>query len=282
MRLGWIKSKVAYFGFAATAAAALVLSACGSSSSSASSSSNPYHLIHPGELIVGMDLEFKPEMYINSQGKPAGYDVAMLKALAKYMHVKLVIDNLTFTGLIPGLEAHKFDMLSVGLAATPQREKVVSFTRPYVPYQYVLAVPEDSNYPPEVSVFNSPSMTIAALQGSTDAQLVQSLFPKAHLLALPNDTSALLDVATHRANAAVVESYILGEFQKSNPNEVKNENMPTSVMPIYYGNYAVQKGNTAFVKFLNKWICMMQTSGQMAKIYEETEGVSSMPPMPPC
>ncbi len=49
-----------------------------------------------------MTLQFKPEMYLDN-GKPAGYDVELLKALAKAMGVKLKIKNLDFNGLIPGL-----------------------------------------------------------------------------------------------------------------------------------------------------------------------------------
>ena len=53
-------------------------------------------------------------------------------------------------------------------------------------------------------------------------------------------------------------------------------------LSIAYGSYAVQKGNTALVSYLNKFICGAQTSGQMAKAYESTEGASSLPKMPAC
>ena len=77
-----------------------------------------------------MTLQFKPQMYLDSKGKPAGYDVVLLKALAKKWGVKLDIKNLDFNGLIPGLVAKKFDMVSVGLSATPERRKSISFSRP--------------------------------------------------------------------------------------------------------------------------------------------------------
>ena len=69
----------------------------------------------PSTLVVGMDLEFKPQMYLQN-GKPAGYDVVLLNMLAKQLGVKLKIENLAFDGLIPGLQAKKFDMVSVGLS----------------------------------------------------------------------------------------------------------------------------------------------------------------------
>jgi ABC-type amino acid transport substrate-binding protein len=242
---------------------------------------NPYHLIHPGTLTVGMDLVFKPEMYLNAAGKPAGYDVVLLNQLAKSMHLSLKIVNLDFTGLIPGLEAGKFDVVSVGLSPTPAREKAVSFSRAYVPYALILAVPVNSKIPPVLSAWDSSKVTLTALEGSTDAQLAQKQFPKAHLETFSTDTAALLQVATHRADGAVVEDYLLAEFSKSNPNELKEEPFKKP-LEVQYGSYAVRKGNLALVAYLNAWICKEQKSGFLAAAYKSTEGVSNFPPMPAC
>lgn len=259
------------------------LAACGSSSgnSGGGSAANPYHLIHPGTLTVGMDLQFKPEMYLTSAGKPAGYDVVLLDKLASAMHVKLSIQNLDFNGLIPGLQAHKFDLVSVGLSPTPAREQAVSFSRAYVPYALILAVPANSAIPATISAWDSSGRTLTALQGSTDAQLAQKTFSKAKLQTFGDDTTALLQVATHRADGAVVEDYILSQYSKSNPGQLKQEPF-SKPLNVQYGSYAVFKGNTALVSYLNKWLCTEQTSGVLAAAYKSAEGVANFPPMPAC
>ena len=241
---------------------------------------NPYHLIHPGTLNVGMDASFKPEMYIKKTGKFAGYDVVLLHKLAKTMHVKLHIYNVAFTGQIPGLEAKKFDLISNGLSPTPARKKSVTFSRAYVPYELVLGVPVTSKIPATISAWNKPTRTITALEGSTDTQLAKKLFPKAHVIGYSGDTAAILQVATKRASAVMVESYLLGEFSKSNPDKVKVEKFKKP-LTIQYGSYAVHKGNKALVRYLNRWICKIQKSGFMAKAYRETES-APLPPMPKC
>jgi ABC-type amino acid transport substrate-binding protein len=242
---------------------------------------NPYHLAKPGTLTVGMDLQFKPEMYLTTSGKPAGYDVHLLKALAKAMHVKLKIDNLDFTGLIPGLQSKKFDLVSVGLTPTAIRKKAVSFSRSYVPYELVLAAAKNSTIAPTIAAWNTSGVTITALLGSTDASQVTTTFPSATLQTFPDDTTALLQMATGRADGAVVEDYILGQFNKANNNELATVALPAP-LSIAYGSYAVQKGNSKFVKYLNTFICKQQRSGSMAKLYENTEGATTLPKMPAC
>ena len=88
---------------------------------SASAGAPDLGLNKAGTLTVGMNLQFKPEMYLDEAGKPAGYDVDLLNKLAAELGVKLVIKNLDFNGLIPGLQAKKFDLVSVGLTATDER-----------------------------------------------------------------------------------------------------------------------------------------------------------------
>jgi len=250
-------------------------------SSANATASNPYHLITPGTLTVGMDLQFKPEMYTTAAGTPAGYDVQLVKALAAKMKVKLNIVNLAFAGLIPGLQAKKFDLVSVGLTPTAIRKKAVSFSRAYVPYELVLATTKKSTIAPTIAAWNTAGVTITSLQGSTDESLVKSDFPKATSDTFPDDTTALLQVSTGRANGAVVEDYILGQFNKANSNVLKQVTF-SKPLNIAYGSYAVQKGDTAFVRYLNTFICAEQTSGKMAKLYESTEGASSLPLMPAC
>ena len=89
---------IAKMACAGVIAAGALTAVSGSGAMAAASSSNPYDLITPGTLTVGMDLVFKPEMYLTPAGKPAGYDVALLDKLAAAMHLKLKIENLDFTG----------------------------------------------------------------------------------------------------------------------------------------------------------------------------------------
>lgn len=265
---------------ATLAAAALTAGAvAGTTASSSAASSNP-GLMTPGTLVVGMTLQFKPEMYLIGS-TPAGYDVDILHLLAKKLGAKLRIDNLAFTGLIPGLQAKKFDMVSVGLTNTPARAQVVSFTTPYVPYAQVLAVPtKDASTITSTGQLNKPSDVITALLSSTAQMEAQKLFPKAKIDALADQESDFNLVATGRANAIVVEDYLLSQYQKVNPGKLSKVKLPP--LDVQYGSYAVQHGNTALVSYLNKFLCTEQDNGTLAKLYEKDFGTPTFPGLPAC
>jgi ABC-type amino acid transport substrate-binding protein len=276
-------------------AVALVLAACGSdddngstaastSSTSAASDSGPATGLKPingGKLTVGMNLQFKPEMYLDN-GQPAGYDVDLLKKLVPDLGVALNIQNLDFNGLIPGLQAKKFDMVSVGLSATPERKKVVDFTRAYVPYALVLGVPtKDASSITSVDAVNASGKTVTALQGSTGEQLAKKLFPKAKVKGFPDQNAAFLEVATGRADAIVVEDYLLAQFQASNAGKLEKAAI-AKPLDVQYGSWAVPKGNDDFVKYLDTWLCKAQTDGTLEELYKKDFSVDEFPPMPDC
>ena len=273
VRAWWRAAVVA--GLVAAFAATIVAVAV-----AAPAAGNPYHLKSAGTLVVGMNLQYKPQMYLDAKGKPAGYDVVLLKSLAKEMKVQLKIENLDFNGLIPGLVAKKFDLVSVGLSPTPERKKAVSFSRAYVPYAQILAVKKTDKTPATKAAWNDSGKTITSLQGSTAEQLVAKEFPKAQSKSFPDQNAAFLQVATGRADAIVVENYLLAQFNKSNGNKLKEAPFKKP-LHVEYGAWAVQKGNTALVRHLNTFLCKTQKSGKLAKIYKATEG-APLPPMPHC
>jgi ABC-type amino acid transport substrate-binding protein len=273
------------FGVATATALALVATAVFATASQGASRSartdNPYNLITPGQLTVGMDLVQKPQFYLTPSGKPAGFDYTLLVKLAHDMGLKLNVKNLAFAGLIPGLQSKKFDIASDDLSNTPQRRQVVSFSGYYFPNQIILAVPTKSTTPATIAAWNDPSMTITGEEGSVDQFAVQKSFPKATFKGFPDNNGALLEVATGRAQASVVEVPLLTNFQAANPNELKALVFPNSVLPAYYGAWATQKGNTALDKYLSKWICTNMHNGFIPKVYKQFLG-TTMPAIPGC
>ncbi|HEY0187919.1 MAG TPA: transporter substrate-binding domain-containing protein [Cellulomonas sp.] len=267
-----------------------LLAACGGSSdagasatddSSATEASADLGLLTPGVLVVGMNLQFEPEMYLDENNEPAGYDVDLLNELADSLGLELQIQNLDFNGLISGLQAKQFDMVSVGLTATDERKEVVDFSRAYVPYTTVLAVAADDDTTATIDAYDTSSTIITALQGSSGEQLAQETFPNATVSGFADQNSALLEVSTGRAQGSVIEDYILAQYIAANPDQVKKADL-AEPLEIGYGSWAVQKGNSGLVTALDSFLCEQQTSGGLAELYEANFGVSvdEFPEMP--
>jgi ABC-type amino acid transport substrate-binding protein len=269
----------------ALAAAALVLSACGGGSAGSSGgdsgseapAADDMGLMTPGTLVVGMNLQYKPQMFLEGD-TPSGYDVDLLNALADEMGVELDIQNLDFNGLIPGLQSRQFDMVSVGLGATDERKEVIDFSRGYVPYATILGVRPGEELGSTLEDYDKEGVVITALQGSTGEQLVRDTFPNATVAGFPDQNAALLEVATGRADAVVVEDYILAEFDRSNPDQLTALDVDEP-LSLYYGAWGVQKDNPALVERLDAFLCQAQEDGLLEELYTKWMA-PTMPEMP--
>ena len=144
-------------------------------------------------------------MYLKN-GKPAGYDVELVNALAKAMGVKLEDPEPRLQRPDPGPRREEVRHgLGRPLAHARAQEGDRASAAPYVPYALILAVPDERHDAGDVSRRGTtPSKTITvARRARPREQLVQTMFPKAKLVVVPGpERRRSSQVATGRANAA--------------------------------------------------------------------------------
>ena len=133
-------------------------------------------------------------------------------------------------------------MISVGLVPRPPRLLQMYFTDSYVPYEQVLVAAADTDREPTIEAYNTAGTTITALQGATAADQVTTLFPEATLSEFPQQDAAFLEVASGRADAIVVESYLAERFIQANPDTLAIVPLDAPLQ-IEFGAYAIPLGD---------------------------------------
>ena len=81
--------------------------------------------------VVGTNAEYPPFEYVEN-GEIAGFDAEIIKEAAKRMGIEYKWLNTNFDGLIPALQTKKVDIVIAGMSVTPEREKAVNFSVPYL------------------------------------------------------------------------------------------------------------------------------------------------------
>ncbi len=236
------------------------------SSSESSSESKLDAIIASGELRVGTTLKFEPQMFVDDNGDPAGYDIDLVQQMADDLGVKLTVVDQEFEALIPGLISDQFDLISVGLVNTPERAKTVAFSSPYVPYRQVLVGKPGLAASTTIADLDQPGITITALTGSTSAALAKQQFPNATVTEL-DQQSALLEVSSGRADAIVVEEYLANPFVAENPGVSIINN--GEAFATQYGAYALQQGDQEWLNWVNNWIAYQTANGLLDAKYRE-------------
>jgi polar amino acid transport system substrate-binding protein len=267
-------------GGAALAAAGVALVACetgGSAGTGANTSSSESLLSKVqkrGTLNITTSLLYKPEFYKDSSGQPAGYDIDVLNMVAKDLNVKLnIIDVPDNAASIANVQSGKADLVSAGLVNTPKRALVLNFTKGYVPYTQILMVPVGGAT--SVDQLNQPGKKITALTASTAFFRAQLLFPKATVTPLAQD-QALLNVATGKADACLVEDYLAKPFIAQHKNvQMMNNGQGIATE---FGCWAVPAGDYLWWRWLDNWISYNIDNAQLPAMYTKTFGLAWVHP----
>ena len=94
-------------------------------------------------IIVGTNAEFPPFEYVDDNGDPDGFDMALIKAVGERMGKTVEIQNMEFDSLVSSIGS-KIDLAIAGMTVTEEREKTVNFSNSYyTAVQYVI-LPKDS------------------------------------------------------------------------------------------------------------------------------------------
>src|SRR5215831_13643375 len=227
-----------------------------------------------GQLNVTTSLLYPPEFFKDKSGQPAGYDIDVLKMVAKDLNVKLnIIDVPDNAANIANVQSGKADLVSAGLVNTPKRALVMNFTKGYVPYTQILMVPV--NGANSVAELNQAGKKITALTASTAFFRAQLLFPKAQVTPLAQD-EALLSVATGKADACLVEDYLAKPFIAQHSN-VKLWNNGQGVAT-EFGCWAVPAGDYLWWRWLDNWISYNIDNATLPGMYTNTFGLNWVHP----
>ena len=82
------------------------------------------------KLVMATSPDFPPFEYLEG-GKVVGIEVEILEKVAAKMGVELVIEQMDFDSVIPGVQAGKFDVGVSGITATEERKQNMDFSDTY-------------------------------------------------------------------------------------------------------------------------------------------------------
>jgi octopine/nopaline transport system substrate-binding protein len=87
---------------------------------------------------------YAPWNFTDSSGKLVGFELDLAEDLCKRMNAECEIIAQAWDGIIPALQAGKYDAIMAGMSITDKRKKVITFSRDYAMTPAKFVVPEKS------------------------------------------------------------------------------------------------------------------------------------------
>lgn len=215
-----------------------------------------------GELVIGLDDAFPPMGYRIADGSLVGFDIEAAEELGRRLGLKIVWQPTAWSGVIHALNSKKFDCIWNGMTITPEREKQLAFTKPYIMDGQIVVVRFNEK---RFKDYNDLGKTVIGVQkGSSAIKAVEKL-PNAprKIKEYTDNPKALLDLESGRTDAVVIDN-VASRFAISK-RIGKFKILPGYISKEPFG-IAFRKTDVQLLTVIQQTINQMVQDGTMSKI----------------
>lgn len=261
------------------AASSMFLAACGggqqqASTEAAPAASTPAASVSSANsrpLRVAMNAEFPPFETQDANGNISGFDVDLLRALAKDGGFEVEFVHQPWESLFNSLKNGDVDILASSITITDERKQTMGFTEPYFQITQVVLLPQGKNVASveELKGLNRIGVVTGHTGDLAAGKILGATNPKiARFETLP---LLLKELDNGGVDAAISDSSVVMEFIKNNSD--KGFTM-IEVPDFEIENYgiAVHPSNTELLAKLNASLQNIRASGEYARIHEQYFG----------
>ena len=216
------------------------------------------------ELKVAIDPTYEPFTFKTADGKPTGFDVDIAEALCNEIKRKCVYVEQVWDGMIPGLQAKKYDVIISSMSITEERLQAVDFTDKYYNTPSRIVVKTGTPFTDAASL---KGKKIGVLKGSTQEKYAMGELKTAGVSVVPYEAQdqVYLDIKSGRLDGTVADRVeVTGGFLSKPEGAGYGFVGPVLAEAKYFGTgagVALRKGETALKDELNAAIKAIRSNG---------------------
>src|SRR5210317_660309 len=212
-----------------------------------------------GELRVGTTGDWDPmSMKDPATNKYKGFDIDVMRELAKDMGVKVKFVPAEWKTIVSGITSERYD-ISTSVTKTPKRAEVAGFTDTYYKYGTVpLVLKKNLNKFSTWESLNNSNVTIATTLGTSQEEKAKEFFPQSKLNSVEAPARDFQEVLAGRADGNITSSTEANKLVIKYPQLAI---VPDGEKNPAYLAMMVPKGDDKWNNYVNDWIKKKKSSG---------------------
>jgi polar amino acid transport system substrate-binding protein len=232
-------------------------------------------------LIVATEDDFRPFEFVKD-GKPTGFDNELIEDLRKYAPFEIKQQILPWTGILAGVSTGKYDVAITAAIITKERKQSLDFTSPIADATHYYVKRKDDKSIASIKDLNGKTVGVQAgsallarlpelatmleKQGGKLGKVVEyTSYPEAYQ-----------DLALGRVDYVVNTVINLQTLVAEKPNVFA---LGQAVSGRSFPAWAVAKGNTELLDFLNGFLAKEKETGRFAELQKKWFG-EAFPDLP--
>ncbi len=234
-----------------------------------------------GYMVVATEDDFRPFEFVKD-GKPTGFDNEMVEALKKAAPFEIRQEILPWTGILAGVSTGKYDIAITAAIITKERTQSLEFTSPIADAtHYYLKRKNDTSIK---SIKDLSGKTVGVQAGSALLGRLPELATMIEkdggkmgkVVEYTSYPEAYQDLALGRTDYVVNTIINLKAVVAEKPGVFE---IGQAVSGKSFPAWAIKKGNTELLAYMNEFIAQEKANGEMAALQKKWFG-ESFPDLP--
>lgn len=218
-------------------------------------------------IVVGGDSNYPPYEFLDRNGQPAGFNVAITRAIARQMGLPIEIRLGTWSSIRKGLGSGDIDMVQ-GMFYSVEREREFTFSPPHAIIQHSIVVRTGTPVPVDMKDLAGKSVLVMA--GDIMEDLAKAQGYGGQLVAVPTQQEALRLLAAGQHDGALVAKVpALYWIAKNGWRNLRVSELPVASAEYCY---AVLHGNDGLLSQVSEGLAALKASGEFRRIQNEWLG----------
>ncbi|MDR2975803.1 MAG: amino acid ABC transporter substrate-binding protein [Streptococcaceae bacterium] len=233
-----------------------------------------------GYVTIGFDDTFVPMGFKDKSGKFTGFDVALANAVFKHSDIVVRWQPITWAMKETELKAGHIDLIWNGYTMTPEREKLVSFSKPYMANAQVLVVKKTSGI---VSSADMAGKSLGLQTGSSEydsfnnkPEIFKNIVKDNKAALYSTFDLAFIDLKADRIQGLFVDGVYADYYLQKTGLDKDFVVLPTG-FPDQDFAVGARKNDQNLIGEINETLADMHKSGEFQKISEKWFGKDIWP-----
>ena len=187
-----------------------------------------------------------------------GYEMDLVRAVAKDAGYDITIRNAEFDGLISDVASGNCDLIAACMTITPERQKAVLFSDPVYSLKQACVVPTGSAI---ASMADLAGKKVGAQLGTTGSFAVQKQAPKAELRNYDDIGLAFQDMKNGNIDAVVCDDPVAAYYANHDSEYANTLKLAFLTEEGESVGFAFRKGDTELAKQFNEALARVRANG---------------------
>ena len=215
---------------------------------------------------VGIEGAYPPFNNKNASGQVVGFDYDIAMALCAKMKAECEVVTSDWDGIIPALNAKKYDFIVSSLSITDERKQAVDFTDPYYSNKQQFVAKKGVDFKTDIESLKSKKL---GTQRSTQAATWLEDNVGDDISLYDTQENAYLDLSSGRVDALLADKYAIYGWLKDDPAGKDYEFKGEPINEDDKVGIALRKGESELRSKLNLALKEIKEDGTYKKINDK-------------